>query len=91
MPKLLHEYWEDEDGGWFSAVGELSDSSRETTSPGLSHVFSVWASSWHEAMQLYHDRRDFGEYHPAEGVPNNFYTAEEAAEQDAYLRGRKVR
>jgi hypothetical protein len=91
MPDLLHEYWENEDGGEFSLVRERGDQLRPTLTPDARHVFSLRASSWHQAMQLYHDRLGYGEYRPVEGVPDHFYTDQEAAEQDAYLRVRNVR
>lgn len=91
MPDLLHEYWENDDGGEFSLVRERGDQLRPTLMPGARHVFSLRASSWHQAMQLYHDRLGYGEYRPVEGAPDHFYTDEEAAEQDAYLRVRNVR
>jgi hypothetical protein len=88
MPDLLHEYWENEDGGECGAVRERSDQLRPTLTPGARLVFSLRASSWHQAMQLYHDRLGYGEYRPIPDVPDTFYTDEEAAEQDAYLRRR---
>jgi hypothetical protein len=42
-------------------------------------------------MQRYHDRLGYGEYHPVVGLPDHFYTDEEAAEQEAYLRVRGAR
>jgi len=90
MPELLHEYWENEDGGEFSPVRERSDQLRSTLTPGARYAFSLRASSWHQAMQLYQDRLGYGEYRPVEGVPDYVYTDEEAAEQDAYLSARNV-
>ncbi len=59
--------------------------------PSARHVFSLWASSWHQAMQLYQERLGFGEYRPVGGIPDHFYTDEEAVEQENYLRFRNFR
>jgi hypothetical protein len=91
MADLLHEYWENDGGREFSVVRERSDQLRPRLTPGARHVFNVRASSWNEAMQLYHDRLGYGEYHPVQGVPDYPYTDGEAAEQDAYLRVRSAR
>jgi hypothetical protein len=91
MPDLLHEYWEDEDGGGeFGSVREHSDRIRPTVMPGARFIFSLRASSWYQAMQRYHERLDYGDYVPVDGVPDHFYTDEEAAEQEAYLRVRNA-
>lgn len=90
MPALLHEYWENEDGGSFGPVRERDDQQRPTLMPNASFVFSLFASSWHEAMQYYNERLGYGDYKPAEGVPDHFYTEQEMIEQDAYLRIRDV-
>lgn len=91
MPDLLHEYWENEDGGEFGPVRERSDRLRPTLTPRAKLVFSLKASSWHQAMQLYQERLGYGDYTPTEGVPDHFYTDEEATEQNAYLQVRNVR
>ena len=75
MPDLLHEFWENEDGGEFGAVKEHNDRLRPTVTPNARLVFSLYASSWHQAMQLYHERLDYGDYRP-EGLPDHFYTDE---------------
>ncbi|HEX4736380.1 MAG TPA: hypothetical protein VH331_02340 [Allosphingosinicella sp.] len=90
MPDLLHEYWEDEDGGTFGPVSMDGDRLRLTVTPGERFVFSLWAPSQHRAMQLYQERLGYGDYVPVDGVPDHFYTDEEAAEQETYLRTRKV-
>ena len=92
MPDLLHEYWENEEGGAFSRVSEHSDRLLRTTMPGARHVFSLHASSVHQSMQLYYDQLGYGEYRPyPEDSPDCFYTDEEAADQEAYLQTREVR
>ncbi|MEY4952543.1 MAG: hypothetical protein RL299_967 [Pseudomonadota bacterium] len=88
MPDLLHEYWENDTGGEFGPVRERNDQLRPTLVPNATLRFSFWASSWHQAMQLYQEHLEYGDYYPPDGEPNHFYSAEEAAEQVAYLRVR---
>lgn len=90
MPDLLHEYWENDEGGEFSIVRERTDILRPTLVPKATLQFSLRAASWYQAMQLYNERLDYGPYRPPEGIPEHFYTAEEAAEQEAYLRIRRM-
>ncbi|QJU59021.1 hypothetical protein HL653_15730 [Sphingomonas sp. AP4-R1] len=91
MANLLHEYWENQNGGEFGPVRERADQLRSILTPGARLVFSVHASSWHQAMRMHNDRLGYGEYQPTEGVPDHFYSEEEVAEQDAYLTNRTVR
>lgn len=90
MADLLHEYWENDDGGEFGPVQERNDQLRPTLTPGARLVFSLRASSWHRAMQLHYERLGYGDYQPAEGVPDHIYSEEEVVEQDAYLRVRNA-
>jgi hypothetical protein len=92
MPQLLHEFWENErgKGGHFHPVKEENDRLRPQVQPNARLAFSLWASSWFEAMQLYQERMDYGDFWPPEGVPDHVYSKEEADEQEAYLRTRKV-
>lgn len=91
MSDLLHEYWENEDGGEFGPVRERSDRLRPEMTPRARRIFSLRASSWHQAMQLYHERLGYGDYRPADGEQDYLYTDDEATEQDAYLAVRNVR
>lgn len=88
MPPLLHEYWENEDGGQFGPVRELTDKQRPKLLPNARFVFSLYASSWFEALQMEYDRLEFGEYIPPDGLPDEPYTADEEAEQNQYLKNR---
>jgi len=90
MADLLHEYWKNEDGGEFGPVRGRGDQLRPTLLPDARLVFSLRASSWHQAMRMHNERLGYGEYNPTEGVPDHFYTEEEAAEQNAYLSNRTV-
>ncbi|MGV3480909.1 MAG: hypothetical protein ACO1O3_13235 [Sphingobium sp.] len=90
MASLLFEYWEDEDGGSFFVVHEHNDRVQPRMEPNARFMFSLRASSWHEAMQMYNDRLGYGEYQSA-GVENVVFTDEEQAEQDAYLAVRQSR
>ena len=90
MPDLLHEYWENEEGGDFGPVKEQSDKIRPALSPNARLVFSLYAASWHQAMQLYYDRLDYGDYLPADGVADHVYTDEEKNKQDRYLQSRNL-
>jgi hypothetical protein len=93
MAELLHEYWENVDGSReFGVVSARSDLLRPTLTPHARRVFSLSASSWGQAMQVYHERLGYGDYRPIrEGRPDRFYTEREAAEQEAYLRLRNIR
>lgn len=90
MVDMLHEYWENEGGGDFGPVRERNDELRPVLTPGARLIFSLRASSWHQAMRMHNERLGFGEYEPVEGEPDHFYTEEEAAEQGAYLSRRTV-
>ncbi len=90
MPELLHEYWESGHGGEFGPVRERSDQLRPGLTPHARRVFELRASSWYEAMQLYNEQLDYGDYVPVEGLDDHFYTDEEAAQQEAYLAVRHV-
>lgn len=85
MPDLLHEYWENETGGEFSPVRERTDNLRPALVPNATLRFSFWASSWYQAMQLYQEHLDYGDFYPPKSDPDHFYTEEEVAEQEAYL------
>jgi hypothetical protein len=90
MPDLLHEYWANEDGdAQFGPVREDSDRMRPILTPNAKLVFSLHASSWHQAMQLQYDRLGYGDYY-ADGVEDYFYTDEEAAVQAACLSTRDI-
>lgn len=91
MPELLHEYWENDEGGEFGPVGRRSDELRSHLTPDARKAFELRAPSWHEAMQLRNDRLGYSAYMPIQGVEDYVYTDEERAEQDAYLAVRKVR
>jgi hypothetical protein len=91
MVDLLHEYWANEEGGAFGPVREHNDQLRPMLLPEARLVFSLHASSWHQAMRMHNERLGYGEYMPTEGVSDHFYTEEDAAEQDAYLGNRTIR
>ena len=91
MPILLHEYWENEDGdGEFSPVRERNDQLRDKLVPGAHLAFGLYASSWFEACQLEYERLGYGDFIPPDDVPDHFYTAEEADEQETYLQRRAL-
>ena len=85
MPDLLHEYWENDDGGDFSPVRERNDQLRPKLVPDARLVFRLRASSWHRAMQAYNERLGYGDYKPIGDAPDEPYTEQDAAEQEAYL------
>jgi hypothetical protein len=89
MPELLHECWDGAGTGEFTVVSEGWDRHRSQVSPNLKFAFSLWASSWHEAMQLYYGRLGYGEY-KSHGDEDNVYSEEDARQQRAYLKVRKV-
>jgi hypothetical protein len=89
MPRLLHEYWESDEGySDFGPVSEEKDRLRPSFTPHARLVFSVRAASWAEAMQLYNKHMGFGDYVVPDGTPSPVYTSQEAAEQKAYLQVR---
>ena len=90
MPALLHEYWANDTGGQFGPVRMENDQKRPLITPNAHLVFSLWASSWFEAMQSYQERLDYGDYAPADGVENHVYTEAELAEQQAWLAVRPL-
>jgi hypothetical protein len=87
MATLLHEYWGNEDGGYFSVVSEAFDEKRPLILPNALLIVSILADSWHEAMQRRNDQLDYGSFDSA-GVEDNIYSNEEAADQQAYLTRR---
>ena len=91
MSDLLHEYWSNEHGGEFGPVHERADNMRPDLMPGSVFAFEVWVSSWQQAMQINNERLGYGDYKPAEGVPDHFYSVEEQAVQADYLLRRDVR
>ncbi len=90
MPELLHEYWENDQGGEFGPVRQRADELRQSLTPNSRKVFELQASSWYEAMRLYNARLDYGAYVPPEGIDDHVYTDNEAAQQEAYLAVRKL-
>ena len=91
MHDLLHEYWANDEGGDFGPVSERRDQLRPSLVPNAHKVFELRASIWNEAMRLYNERLDYGEYVPPDGVEDHVYTDDEAAKQEAYLAVRNVR
>lgn len=89
MPDLLHEFWEDDDGLSFSLVSEADDSFRAKVYSRARFLYGVWAPSWEQAMERHYEREEYGPY-KRHDLGERFYTEEEAAEQQAYLRIRKV-
>ncbi|MDC7684759.1 hypothetical protein PQU92_15850 [Asticcacaulis sp. BYS171W] len=88
MPDLLHEYWQDDGSGSFGPVREGSDQFRLRMNPDARLVFSLYASSWNQAMQLRNERLGYGDYQPIEDDEDVVYTEEEKTEQDHYLKVR---
>jgi hypothetical protein len=88
MPDLLHEFWEDGDGFTFSVVSDAHDNFRAKINPNGRFLYEVWAPSWEQAMERHYEREEYGPYKRIEDLEEHFYTEEEAAEQQAYLRVR---
>jgi hypothetical protein len=88
MIELLHEVWEDTDGGSLEVcpVSARSDTLRQTTQPKSRLVHQFYAPSYNSAMQLYYDWAELGDYIPVSGIDDHFYTASELFEQQSYLR-----
>lgn len=90
MHALLHEYWENGDGGQFGPVRERTDEQRPDLLPSARLVFSLYASSWFEARRLEYERLGFGDYTPPDDIPDYVYTEADENEQRAYLKRRDV-
>jgi len=88
MAELIHEYWEDDGGGWFGRVSKEGDRTLRLIFPDARLVFSLSAASTFEAMQRYQDRLNYGDYVPPEGVENEIFEPCDEAEQQAYLATR---
>lgn len=89
MADLIHEYWQGGDEAEFGVVRERTDASRPALMPNGHLVFSIYAASWHQAMQLQYDRLGLGTY-DAGGLQDIAYTDEDAVEQQSYLARRNV-
>lgn len=90
MPQLLHEHWENYDGGWFGPVRKETDDKRPLIMPNAKFGFDLWASSWEEAAQKRNDKLGWGPYVPADGVPNCIYSEEDKVTQAAYILVRRT-
>ena len=89
MPDLLHEFWDDGDGLTFSIVSEAHDNFRAKVSPNARFLYGLWAPSWEQAMERHYEREEYDPY-KRHDLGERFYTEEEAAAQQAYLRVRKA-
>lgn len=89
MPELLHEFWTTGDSGIFGPVSENSDRERPILFPGARFVHELRASSLIEALKL-HRKLRYNEEGATEDFEETPYTAEEFADQEAYLKIRKI-
>ncbi len=86
MASLLHENWENDEGDAdFAPVTEHADRIRASITPNARLTFSLYASSWFEAVHLCHEHLGYGYFQPVEGVLNHHYTDAEKIEQERYL------
>lgn len=92
MPELVCEIWRDDADGSTSAaqVSEHHDRVRKAVSPNSTLLHSFTARSSFELFQKNHDWHGWGKWHPPAGVPDHFFTEQEAEEQRLYLAVRFV-
>lgn len=87
MTQLLFEIFQDPENGYgFQLVCERNDRLRSQRTEVLQQFR---ASSSFEAFQKNYDIQGFGKWQPPEGVPNEYFTEEDLADQEEYLRIRK--
>ena len=93
MVDLLHEIWEDQEGGGIGremcVVSAKTDEQRRTITPESRLVHSFYAPSYNNAMQRFYDWCGHGTYKPMDG-PDDIYSESDLAEQQSYLRIRNA-
>lgn len=63
MSSLKHEVWRDEEGKTMLCyAGELGEQARQTLEPNSKLIHTFYASSHYEAMTVYYQFMDWGEY-----------------------------
>ena len=92
MPELVCEIWRDDDNGSTSAeqVSEHHDRVRNSVSPNSTLLHTYTARSSFELFQKNNDWHGWGKWTAPPGVPEHFFTEEEAEEQRRYLAARIV-
>ncbi len=92
MPELICEIWHDEASFSFEA-GQVSyehDLSRKSVSPNAILVHTYIARSDFEVFQKSNDWHEWEPWHPPEGIPERFFTEDEAEEQRRYIAVRET-
>ncbi len=91
MPDLLFEIWKDDENRstQMGMVHPQGDRARLFVSPNAVLVHSFSARSDFEAFRHNNDWQGFEPWMPPEGLEEHFFTEEEVAVQQAYLRERK--
>ncbi|SHE39817.1 hypothetical protein SAMN05444273_101313 [Litoreibacter ascidiaceicola] len=89
MAELLFEIWECKEEGSFecSMISEQADRLRKNTNPNSVLLSTFSASSYLESGQKNYDFHEYGDYDLGP-VPNQFYSEEDALEQQEYLKVR---
>ena len=92
MPELLFEIWSDREdkGGSMFRVHPQNDEARLMIEPDAVLVHSFMAKSGFDAFRQSNTWHDYGPWTPPEGLEDQAFTEEEAAEQRAYLLERKL-
>jgi hypothetical protein len=92
MPELLFEIWRDGDGQGHALfrVHPQNDRTRLTIDPDAGLVHSFTARSGFDAFQQNNAWHDHGPWIPPDNLEDQPFTEEDAAEQRAYLRERKL-
>jgi len=80
---LLYQIWEDPKSNSLEVTraSRAADELRRKTSPDAKLVHSFLASSFIEAMSIYYQQYDFGEYRPAPETPDEPHSNEELLAQ----------
>ncbi len=81
MVQLLHEVWRSKDSDAFSIANKCADELRAKMEPEAELIHVIYASSWNEAMALYHEWRGWAPYKPMVGAPDPPYSEEQFREQ----------
>jgi hypothetical protein len=91
MPELLFEIWSDREdqSGSMHRVHPRNDKMRLLAEPNAVLVHSSTARSGFEAFRQNNAWHEYGPWTPPDGLEDQAFTEEEAAEQQAYLRERQ--
>ncbi|HWW27445.1 MAG TPA: hypothetical protein VNZ85_16295 [Caulobacter sp.] len=92
MSELLFEIWSDREGGSSSMyrAHPQNDKVRRLAEPNAILVHSFMAESGFDAFRQNNAWHDYGPWTPPDGLEDQPFTEDEAAEQRAYLLERNL-